>query len=220
VPARRRSPKRPDVGPLSAPYSATWAWSTGVAWPRSRRPRLVPLGPVTRIVKYSRRSLSMTYICPAPSYSPARRPAPAILQLDRGLRRHRGPNSFLPGLRRTQYHLKCLGHRPTPAPTASASLLSSWYEAPSSASAVFEDAAPTIGGHRPALHPGRARTAKVRSPRPPQRVFFIPSARDQCLSFLPSSKDISRLVIVPSTAVETMGLGGMLATASLGGAKP
>jgi hypothetical protein len=28
------------------------------------------------------------------------------------------------------------------------------------------------------------------------------------------------MVIVPSTAAETMGLGGMLATASLGGARP
>src|ERR1035437_893179 len=65
------------------------------------------------------------------------------------------------------------GSTPTPAPTASASLLSSWYEAPSSASAAFEDAAPTIGG--------RGRTAKVRSPRPPQRVFFIPSDPDKCL---------------------------------------
>src|SRR5271157_3294389 len=33
-------------------------------------------------------------------------------------------------------------------------------------------------------------------------------------------KEKGAMVIVPSTAVETMGLGGMLATASLGGAKP
>ncbi len=33
-------------------------------------------------------------------------------------------------------------------------------------------------------------------------------------------KERGSMVIVPSSAVETMGLGGMLATASLGGAKP
>jgi hypothetical protein len=33
-------------------------------------------------------------------------------------------------------------------------------------------------------------------------------------------KEKGAMVIVPSTAVETMGLGGTLATASLGGAKP
>ena len=33
-------------------------------------------------------------------------------------------------------------------------------------------------------------------------------------------KEKGSMVIVPSSAVETMGLGGMLATASLGGAKP
>jgi hypothetical protein len=33
-------------------------------------------------------------------------------------------------------------------------------------------------------------------------------------------KEKGAMVIVPSTAVETMGLGGMLGTAALGGAKP
>jgi hypothetical protein len=33
-------------------------------------------------------------------------------------------------------------------------------------------------------------------------------------------KEKGAMVIVPSSAVETMGLGGMLATTSLGGAKP
>jgi hypothetical protein len=33
-------------------------------------------------------------------------------------------------------------------------------------------------------------------------------------------KEKGAMVIVPSTAVETMGLGGTLATASMGGAKP
>ena len=33
-------------------------------------------------------------------------------------------------------------------------------------------------------------------------------------------KERGSMVIVPSSAVETMGLGGSLATASLGGAKP
>jgi regulator of protease activity HflC (stomatin/prohibitin superfamily) len=34
-----------------------------------------------------------------------------------------------------------------------------------------------------------------------------------------SIKDRGAMVVVPSSAVETMGMGGMLATASLGGAK-
>jgi hypothetical protein len=33
-------------------------------------------------------------------------------------------------------------------------------------------------------------------------------------------KEKGAMVIVPSTAVETMGLGGMLGVASMGGAKP
>jgi hypothetical protein len=33
-------------------------------------------------------------------------------------------------------------------------------------------------------------------------------------------KEKGSMVIVPSSAVETMGLGGMLATATMGGAKP
>ncbi len=60
-------------------------------------PRFARL-PVTEIAKYFHPSLSLTYRRLAPSCPPAHRHPPAILQSDTGLRRHRGPNSFLPGL--------------------------------------------------------------------------------------------------------------------------
>ena len=91
------------------------------------------------------------------------------------------------------WKMRCRGRR---RPNASARRVTSWHRRKTEIAEKFSQAASTYQNNPVALH---------------LRAMNM---------LYEAIKERGSMVIVPSSAVETMGLGGTLATAALGGAKP